>query len=401
MQAVKISIEGEYWDSFLYNDRLYLFTAQGSIETYAWDRLIDSFSIRPELRPLLRHFTARGRAWYSTALQELLESPDAAQALHSLTDQVTATKFEISRENLINSRISVTNSPAHPHTDVEAFYSNLYLSSQSGVHVMQIRPKAPLRTRRSERIFDGPSFRVSASYGALALAAGEDGLFKAMSPGSGYWERHERARQVSDSSCIGCNWAAFDLIASSPGTGGYVAAFSRTSSTQQAQHEERQFLGVIQATELFDTSDGLMFGAGDKLLLASESHLLVDVWNPNRRRTDFGLDLDRSLTATYRLDEPRLLSGVLDGSPAVFGAVIELDETLLILGSDGSSQSFKEPINWRIFPRSERYLNHLHVTYEDRLIIYAFVHDYFLTESNRRSFAMRRPFISGYGSIRY
>ncbi len=39
-----------------------------------------------------------------------------------------------------------------------------------------------------------------------------------------------------------------------------------------------------------------------------------------------------------------------------------------------------EPTNWRVFPRSEDYVNQLHVVYEDHLDIFAFTHDYFVSD---------------------
>jgi hypothetical protein len=35
---------------------------------------------------------------------------------------------------------------------------------------------------------------------------------------------------------------------------------------------------------------------------------------------------------------------------------------------------------WRVYPRSFRYENHLHAVYENRLVIYSFVNDYFVDQ---------------------
>jgi hypothetical protein len=43
-----------------------------------------------------------------------------------------------------------------------------------------------------------------------------------------------------------------------------------------------------------------------------------------------------------------------------------------------------EPVNWRVFPRSKHYANHLHVVYDDRLEVWSFNHDYFLDQKKKR-----------------
>src|SRR5262249_59810868 len=95
MQAVELRIPGEYWDSLIYNDRLYLFTLAGDILAYRWDQLIQSLAIEQNLRPLFWQFLARGRAWYAPELRRLLESPKVFQEIKLLVNEVTANPYTV------------------------------------------------------------------------------------------------------------------------------------------------------------------------------------------------------------------------------------------------------------------------------------------------------------------
>ena len=61
---------------------------------------------------------------------------------------------------------------------------------------------------------------------------------------------------------------------------------------------------------------------------------------------------------------------------SLFGLVFEFDDSLMVLTSDGKTRTIEgEPVNWRVFPRSRRYENHLHVLREDGLQIFSFNQD--------------------------
>jgi hypothetical protein len=72
---------------------------------------------------------------------------------------------------------------------------------------------------------------------------------------------------------------------------------------------------------------------------------------------------------------------VISARVAPFGSVVELHDGLLVIPTKGKTIFLPgEPTNWRVFPRSEDYVNQLHVVYEDHLDIFAFTHDYFVSD---------------------
>ena len=397
MQTVEVRIPGQFWDSFIYNDRLYLFTLNGDIQSYRWDKLVESvaISIDADCRPLFWQFLARGQAWYSRELQKLLESPKILNEIKKLTDLITSHPHQVSSKILKETLIETTGSPAHPHTDVEAFHNTLYISSPSGVRA------APLSRRLSNNfkmLVDIPALRMACSYGSMAVAAGSDGMYDQVLTSFEDFPRRPEPRQLSPRNCIACSWSSFDVIGTAgAGDAGFVAAFAKPqkdeteSGLSSITTTSRQLLDVIGSDDLFQASDGLLFGADNLLVMTSLSSIYVDGWNPYRRREDRGVDLQKSLFSKYALTVDELTDAAIDGAVAVFGVAIEMDSALLVRGVSGDISGFGEPVNWRTYPRSRRYLNQLHVTYDDYLSIFAFVDDYFISDQARSPAAASRP----------
>lgn len=380
MQALEVSIPGSYWDSLLYDGNLYLFTRQGDITIHNWDRLVGSMAWEADAKPLAVQYLTRGKAWYSPALRQLLRSPSTKAHLTALTDALTS-KRHIAPSGLVEaSRSRQIESPAYPHTDVETYYNNVYVGGSQGIY------EAPLQgddEGRFQRILDAPSLRIASGYGHLAVAAGSDGLLdhQLVKPRyRGYWGETGVTEEVSSTHCQSVSWARFDIVGSSrEGSGGFLAAYSSPKWTDENNDRvDRSLLGIVEADQLFDASgDGYMFAASDQLARVHEGGIEFEAWNPYHRRRGAGVDIGKSRSPGASFQDKRLSSSVLDASAAVFGAIVELDDSLLVLGSDGTTRRFPEPINWRCFPRSTRYINHLHITYPNQVRIFAFVHDYF------------------------
>lgn len=394
MQVVEVRIPGRFWDSFIYDGNLYLFTLNGEIRNYAWDQLVASIAIDVDCRPLFWQFLARGQTWYRPELQKLLESPKILQEIKMLRDRITAYPHEVSAEGLRDAHIETAGSPSHPHTDVEAFYKTLYLSSSSGVRAAALTRKLSNNFRTMSDI---PALRVACSYGSMAVAAGSEGMYDQTLTSFLDWPKSNEPRLLSDRNCVACSWASFDVIGSSgPGDAGFIAAFSKPqkeeteSGLSSITSTSRQLLDVIGSDELFQSSDGLLFGAETLLVMASQSYLYIDGWNPHLRRDDQGVDVQRSLFNQYELRVNDLTEEAIDGAATTFGIAVEMDSALVVRGVDGSISGFGEPVNWRTYPRSRRYLNQLHVTYDDYVAIFAFVDDYFIPARNRGP-AVPRP----------
>jgi len=75
---------------------------------------------------------------------------------------------------------------------------------------------------------------------------------------------------------------------------------------------------------------------------------------------------------------------IIDAGSSLFGFVLEFDDGIIVLGSDGKTYARnEEPVRWRVFPDSLHYQNHLHVVMDDYIDIMSFNHDYLVEQSSK------------------
>lgn len=391
MQVVTIRLVGEYWDSYLYNDQLFLLSRDGVLEIYRWDELVNELAEETEFDTELRHLITRGRAWYGLAVQNLIHGTGVRAELVRAVNSLALEPFVLSRRVLRRHLKMETEVEGFPSTDIEVFGNQMFVGSTDGVFATPLARVDEIDLSRSAILLDTPAVKLSASYNRLAIAHGADGLSDlAIGKFELLYEHDPREHKlISTQRCDSCSWASFDIVASAAGSGGYVNAFSKPIRDEPTP-QIREKLGTVGSSDLFGIDDGFLVGAGNLLVLAREGELWTESWNPYRRREDFGIDVAK-ITSPALMARQTTTTEPIDAAVTVFGTVLELDERLVVYRSDGKQQTLDgEPISWRVFPRSQRYLNHLHVVREDRLDILAFTHDYF-QPSQHRSLAMSRP----------
>lgn len=89
MQPAKISIKGDFIDSQIYRGRLYLWTMEGTLCTYDWNRLVDSL-INDDKESLAYTFTFRdGHYLYKHSLTEIFKDEDFRDLLQHKMDAVS------------------------------------------------------------------------------------------------------------------------------------------------------------------------------------------------------------------------------------------------------------------------------------------------------------------------
>jgi len=388
MQALELRFPGRYWDSLLYDGRLYLFTRAGEIRVCDWDRLVGELGWSDDLAPLAMQFLTRGRAWYAPEIRRLLQSPATFAHLSDLVSALTKRSFVVPDSAVRRSTVWELESPLFPHSDVEAYYNSLYIGSPEGlVHA----PLARTTIEPFEQLLDAPALRISASYRSMAVAAGSVGLIEL--PLATRYEDKIPPRLVTEWHCQSCSWASFDIVASSPDFGGgFLAAYANPRDPNY-EDERHPLLGLLAAESIFDRTGAYLFAAADKLILIGDGFVEAGKWSPYRRRPGYGIDVEKAKLKRQIVEDQRLRKEVLNASASVFGYVVEFDTALIVFANDGTSKRLNEPVSWRCFPRSSRYLNHLHVTLEDHLRIYAFVHDYFL-QDHERGTSIARPTVT-------
>ena len=379
MSVVKISIPGKWWDSVIYAGRLYLFARDGSIVTITWDQLIENWDVGDRLALAMDVAFRRSDYLYRADAARLLQDADVREVMRGKFSELSRRELVASTAMIRESEVASQDNPfPFPHADCTAYMKSLWVGGRSGIY--RGTCGAGLRypvSSRPERRWDGPVAAMAASYGSVALASGPDGLFEMPAKIATVVGGTGEPSSVCPTPCSDCDYTFASIFASSHTGGGYLARFSQPEWRRDRQPDQalREVDEVVPDTSIF-AGAGYSWGTRDKLCQAAPGGIRVVKFRP--RGDDTFNDLGFVELAPWK-------GGIITAKTALFGVVVECDNAIVILPSTGEPPITLEgePINWRVFPRSKHYENHLHVVRDECVDIYSLNHDYFVDQSSK------------------
>jgi hypothetical protein len=387
MQPLKITIYGDFWDCQIYRGRLYLWHTDGSVGVYEWDNLVETkFGSRVDELVLKCAFT-RGDYLYGEEFSLLLLDPDIKKILFNKFVKASQKDLCIKFKDLKNFEYSKQDDPvAELPTDTCIYDNTLFVITDLGVYSASVH-RSGLKfgiSSRPKKLWDCPLISIKAAKGSLAMAGGDTGVFE-LHFGSYYSNLsalkkvENKIYEVSKHHSSLVNWSFASLYSSSYVNSGFLAAFGWNKHKDTTKYE-RTFTKIIPGSDIFDKS-GFSWGSQEKIYLANCTTIEVVKYIQKNVTLEDGINAFQHLDS-ISFDEK--LGEVISGGIACFGVIIEYDDALIVLCSDDKIITLPESVaRWRVYPRSKRYENHLHVIYEDRLVIYSFNHDYFVNQVNK------------------
>jgi hypothetical protein len=414
MRPLQIILPGKYFDSRIYSGRLYLWRMDGSIQVLNWDRLIDSLAVEPRLRLALECGFKRSDRLYGSNWERsfFFGDPEIKEVLRRRFTDLAQTPIEVTPWELHQAEIRHRGKPMpFPHSDCIIYGGRLHICSPQGVFSTERGRKHPDLTRSQKR-WDCPTVGISAGYGNLALSAGSEGLFElAIEAPFG----PERPRLLTPLHSSSSHWTFFSIFSSSPLHAGYLLDFDlhkkgRPSTSFEVEayldwrsagmiaegppeeSSNRSFHALFRAEDLFHRSS-FSWGVQEKLCQVSDNEVRIIRYWPWNRHGEERFEAMGEVAFSGSGAEP------ISADSAVFGYVLEFDDSLLVIESTGEEFRIPgEPVNWRVFPKSRYYENHLHVLFEDRLEIYTFNDDYFVAQKGKPIGIEYRPRPAGRSS---
>jgi hypothetical protein len=382
MSIVKMIIPGQYWDTQIYQGRLYLFGIDGSLTALNWDHLVDNVVVEDSLRLALKCAFKRSDYLYRVAATGLFYDSEVRQIVSRRFASLASRDLVLTPQELQSVLVGRQDSPfSFPHSDSMIYRRRMFVASKRGVHVSSCtKGKKRAVDDDVEEIWDAPTTGIEASWGSLALAGGDEGLWES---GLDFGESPfphlygPRPRQVAKEHCSECHWTYYSIFGSSSRGPGFLASYRR--SRRSGEEAERRLEEVIPDSVLFaGGARGIYsWAAQDKICQFADGEIRVAKYQPWKKEP---------LRYLGAIPLERHGSKIVSARVALFGTIVELDSGLAVINSDGSFVEIEgEPVSWRIFPRSRHYENHLHVCYEDRLEILSFNHDYLVPQDKKIS----------------
>lgn len=427
MQALTVIIPGEFYDSQIYDGRLYLWKIDGSLLTVNWDVLVGKIGGVPEdLNTALEFALQHGDDLYGNPL---MQDTDVSNLVRAKFERLAEFELVVRKQDLANYIISHQDSPLpFPHADSLIHYKTIYTGGQSGVSTSKLNVVKGSRysvETAATKLFDMPVLSLSASNLTLAIAGGYEGLFDySIIPDSTSKVSHD-PRQLSKEHCNFVRWLYPSIFGSSYSNQGYFADFKRSrrdksettqlkeaiqlvlpdtlekvSSIEKGERQQaaiqykREFQQLISSDEIFPRN-GLFstveqednqsnihsdvtfaWGVQDKICLASKNSIRLARYTAKMNHQKF-----KDLGSV----DVNLGNEIVSADSSFFGVVIEKENGLLVITSSLENYFLEgEPVNWRVFPKSRNYTNQLHVIYDNALHIHCFTHDYFVDQTTKK-----------------
>ncbi|MBS1963099.1 MAG: hypothetical protein JST04_12865 [Bdellovibrionales bacterium] len=403
MQPIKLTIPGQFWDSQIYSGKLFLFGVNGDVRTLKWDELVEDWAVADDLRLALKCAFSQSALLYSDYSKSFVDDNEIKSVIRGKFDRLSELNLELSSRQIEHHSKRRQDSPfPFPHSDSCIYGRKMFVATKKGIYEAGCDGKTtyPISTKVT-RGWDAPVLTISASYKCLALAAGSEGLFEVKLGDNFGFNGKADPERLTSGNFTGCNWLYFSIYGSSHTTGGKLIDYRKGEENEdngkrrffsRDESIERVISGVRTERSIFH-DQGYSWGNQDKIFLANDRRIKIKKYSP--------WDKENRLSDLATLDLASWKGAIVSAATAHFGSVIECENALVVLPTEGSAITIPgEPVNWRVFPRSKHYENHLHVLYQDRLEIFSFNHDYFLDQDAKLLGIKHSNFTSQRGSSR-
>ena len=400
MQPLVISIPGDFWDVQIYRGRLYLWSYDGRLSVYDWERLIEIAYPYASRSLLIKAAWLRGNTLYNPDIRTVMEDPAFNDCFKSEYDIIANSPPIVTQKTLRESLFGEQDNPVRElPTDTEIFKNTLYLVTYDGLWsttAHRSNQRYPVSSK-PKKCLDAQLYSATASHGRLALSAGDDGLFEYDLRGQftddfnnrGSYKRSMHTsdvslKQLTKHHSSYADWAFASVYSTSLVSGSYLLAFDWKRDSADKEKLRRVFISEINGADIIEKGDktSLSWGGGDKICGLFDEELRIFKF-VQRSVSETKNDVTEAFDSlgTIRLSTKH---NVVKTGLAYFGVLIETENKLLVYRSDNDIWSINGPlVRWRTYPRAHFYENQLHVVTQDAVHIVSFMHDYWQNQREK------------------
>ena len=378
MNFVKIKIEGNFLDSFLYSGILFTIDTNGNIYTHSFKHLINNFAETLD--------SSKEKLELKKFILNLSQKSNTLETDNSL--EFTIDQNFLKKHN-IGTRLDLGFWP----TDIDIRNNMIYISSEKGVEIYPFNWKADgpsLSFDKKKTLWnDCKVFGVSTgSWGRTMIAAGNQGALELFnrydSDLSDYLgDKKIEPKHISNGTWIDCELSKYSTL-----------LILRGIDDQQTLNIERTFSKKTLQEKLEDKSldNEKKHDLLNNLFIDLEknpTHInlnnsdIIQYWLNDHTNLIHGIDKDlNKYKYDLNLDKWISLYKVDAVKPQVYnpssmaylkeGMLFESNDSLFYSKNEIISEVEDNFISWRTFPRSVNYINHVNIVTDGFLDIYAF-----------------------------
>ncbi|WP_394899976.1 hypothetical protein [Clostridium butyricum] len=401
IKPLKIELEGDYWDSQIYKGRLYLWKIDGNLIVIDWEKLIADL-IRENDKgyslTIESAFMNSDNLYSNKELATMLSLLNYKNEFKSDLDELSKKEFVFSEKKLA---VYIINEFENPFkdipTDMDIYYDTFYSLLDSGLWKIKFDSSSNEIFSESKvtKLWDCPLLALKIrSGGRIGLAGGNEGVFEYdVFPKTYLGNSNELKKiqddivKISDCQSLFINWSYSSIYNSSDIAESSLLAFEGNKDSNKLN-----YIGNISQKEIFNSEEKtyLSWANDDKIYRITSSG--VDMIRFTQSKLKEGSYKEAFWNKqTFDIKQSDAETAICAGV-GLFGNVIEYENGLLIMQSNNEIFDIKGPITrWRMFPRSVRYENQLHVVLDEKLEIYSFNSDYFI-DQEEKVFGSKRYF---------
>lgn len=392
MQPVKITIYGDYYDCQIYRGRLYLWTFDGVLNIYNWEKIVKFFIKNEKDDVAMTYSFLGGNYLYQPSLIKLFKDTDFKKMLLSKFTRIQECNFELTEVLLAQFLLGQQDTPTKTlPTDTEIYGNKLYFIHEKGLYASAAHKPVNnkyLVSTRPTKLWDCNLLSIKANkYPQLALSGADEGLFElnmAMSVADNLKQVDSRSPifQISEEHSSFSNYSYLSIYNSSLTRNSFFDMFKWTKKNHGGYEEYsiRNFDKSIRDQELFGVDNRehfISWGIDDKLYKATTRGFEIIRYNPFAKVEKGQL----MFTPLNSINFDAWKGRIVNGGTTYFANIVECENALFIITSDQDVFTIEGEITrWRVYPRSRNYENHLHVILDDRIEIYSFNQDYFVNQ---------------------
>ncbi len=391
MQPLKITINGNFWDVQIYKDRLYLWDMNGDLSVYNWDESLGGLYNNDKFieLPIICGFS-RGDYLYNSNFNLIYEDSAIKDLILKKFKKASKVNIDLDLKSM-----ELRNKQANPflelQADSEIYYNNMYAATRKGLFSATAHrsdKKYPVNARGKLK-WDCPNVQsIKAHSKRLSLSAGSDGLFELFIDKESFYPPYfkkidDKIVQLSEQHSLVSTYAFSSIYNTSDIKGSFLIA-NYWENDENSNNLKLKFDKIYYEEDIFtDNNSVFSWAENEKIYCIGKNEPLKVIKftqgniNKNNNIIFESLKFEDSLNV---LNDEEIISADV----AQFGTIIEHNKGLTILQSDGEKYRINGDITrWRVYPRSKRYMNHLHVILNDRIEIYSFNHDYFVEQNTK------------------
>lgn len=395
----KITINGEFWDIYLYQNKFYLFMFKTKeIKIIDWCNFVDQFCNNPKLELGYRCAFWNSDYLYDVTQKGIFDDKEFKDVLIRKFERIEDIVVDENDDKIQKWEIyRIKSSYPQYFADMDVYNNKIYLGCENGIYYASINKKR-LKTKPGLEfihIESTSSLNVSSmkfmSGGDLLLSTQDTGLYEYNTFLADRTEFNDEnynkifLKQISSehSSYVGTNYSSV-LSAS------YIKEptfIQRDYAIREDDKKERIDKKKYNIAEIFNDNEkkGFYFSFNEKIYQILNSKLSCCHF---LQKED---DKDKIFYNIENIKEINDINNedIVSASVETFGVVIECKNKLIVLLSDDSiyeyiSDETSKIVSFRTYPRSNCYTNQLHIIYNNKIEIISFNQDYFEDQNSKK-----------------